>query len=180
MNVGVNLYYTVRELTNHAPELWALRSLGDEVLVSDVDIFNAPEAALRAQQEKELPGGHPWLKEHLVSGYQPAWLQYLEPSKVDGAIDTAIATQGLSRWHNFYLEGLRFLMERTGVDGLYLDGIGYDREIMKRVYRVMKRVTPNSRIDFHSGDNWSPPWLCLLYTSPSPRDRTRSRMPSSA
>jgi len=24
------------------------------------------------------------------------------------------------------------------------------------------------------------PYLCLLYTSPSPRDRTRSRMPSSA
>ena len=24
------------------------------------------------------------------------------------------------------------------------------------------------------------PWSCLLYTSPSPRDRTRSRMPSSA
>ena len=28
-----------------------------------------------------------------------------------------------------------------------------------------------------SGDNW---WLCLLYTSPSPRDATLSRMPSSA
>ena len=26
----------------------------------------------------------------------------------------------------------------------------------------------------------SQPWSCLLYTSPSPRDRTRSRMPSSA
>ena len=25
-----------------------------------------------------------------------------------------------------------------------------------------------------------PTWYCLLYTSPSPRDRTRSRMPSSA
>ena len=25
-----------------------------------------------------------------------------------------------------------------------------------------------------------PFWACLLYTSPSPRDRTRSRMPSSA
>ena len=25
-----------------------------------------------------------------------------------------------------------------------------------------------------------PLWDCLLYTSPSPRDRTRSRMPSSA
>ena len=27
------------------------------------------------------------------------------------------------------------------------------------------------------GKRW---WHCLLYTSPSPRDRTRSRMPSSA
>ena len=29
-------------------------------------------------------------------------------------------------------------------------------------------------------DGGGDPWLCLLYTSPSPRDRTRSRMPSSA
>ena len=27
---------------------------------------------------------------------------------------------------------------------------------------------------------WIDNWICLLYTSPSPRDRTRSRMPSSA
>ena len=27
---------------------------------------------------------------------------------------------------------------------------------------------------------WDGIWSCLLYTSPSPRDRTRSRMPSSA
>ena len=29
-------------------------------------------------------------------------------------------------------------------------------------------------------DTFVPSWDCLLYTSPSPRDRTRSRMPSSA
>ena len=29
-------------------------------------------------------------------------------------------------------------------------------------------------------NNYSQAWSCLLYTSPSPRDRTRSRMPSSA
>ena len=28
--------------------------------------------------------------------------------------------------------------------------------------------------------NWPGTTVCLLYTSPSPRDRTRSRMPSSA
>ena len=30
--------------------------------------------------------------------------------------------------------------------------------------------------EFEPGEGW----ICLLYTSPSPRDRTRSRMPSSA
>ena len=41
--------------------------------------------------------------------------------------------------------------------------------------------------DDATGALWNPaglafaePWICLLYTSPSPRDRTRSRMPSSA
>ena len=33
-------------------------------------------------------------------------------------------------------------------------------------------------IDFIIDNNLD--WCCLLYTSPSPRDRTRSRMPSSA
>ena len=32
----------------------------------------------------------------------------------------------------------------------------------------------------HALAYWIFPRLCLLYTSPSPRDRTRSRMPSSA
>ena len=32
----------------------------------------------------------------------------------------------------------------------------------------------------HTFDGKIRVWLCLLYTSPSPRDRTRSRMPSSA
>ena len=27
---------------------------------------------------------------------------------------------------------------------------------------------------------WNKAWVCLLYTSPSPRDRSLSRMPSSA
>ena len=30
------------------------------------------------------------------------------------------------------------------------------------------------------GDDFTESKICLLYTSPSPRDRTRSRMPSSA
>ena len=41
------------------------------------------------------------------------------------------------------------------------------------VFRYLKHKTPKvPRISWNFG--------CLLYTSPSPRDRTRSRMPSSA
>ena len=35
-------------------------------------------------------------------------------------------------------------------------------------------------LDWASGQIAECEWVCLLYTSPSPRDRTRSRMPSSA
>ena len=41
-----------------------------------------------------------------------------------------------------------------------------------------KRGTSRAAMMFLS--NWLNEYGCLLYTSPSPRDRTRSRMPSSA
>ena len=59
-------------------------------------------------------------------------------------------------------------------------------ELKFRVAKVLKseRITPQmARITLASDDFESFISLaydCLLYTSPSPRDRTRSRMPSSA
>ena len=40
------------------------------------------------------------------------------------------------------------------------------------------QVTP--RVTAADGDMPARPWICLLYTSPSPRDLSTSRMPSSA
>jgi hypothetical protein len=88
----------------------------------------------------------------VVSGYVPAWHTPLG----NGRVDAAIATTGLSRWHNYYLEGLSWLIRNVGIDGLYLDGIGYDREIMKRVRKVMQREGRGCLIDFHSGNNYHP------------------------
>ena len=42
-------------------------------------------------------------------------------------------------------------------------------------FDVSVDISPLSSAHDHDTDN-----ICLLYTSPSPRDRTRSRMPSSA
>ena len=44
------------------------------------------------------------------------------------------------------------------------------------VVREIQKSNPNSRVIMLTGYGN----ICLLYTSPSPRDRTRSRMPSSA
>lgn len=130
------IYYTVRELSNRVAELWALRSLGDEV-------FNDGPG-----------GGGSWLREHLVSHYTTGWHQTLPDGEVDEAIlDTGRV--GLTRWDNYYVEGLAYLLRKATIDGIYLDGIGYNRDVMKRVRKVLNRVRPGSLIDFHSGNAYS-------------------------
>jgi hypothetical protein len=142
----IDIYYTVRELANRAVELWALRSLGTEIFRRDAALVYSVEKTEVATSG----GGDPWLREHLVDNYVPAWRQPLW----DKETDASIATVGLSRWHNYYLEGLDYLMKQTGINGLYLDGIGYDDLIMARVAKVMLANTPDYRIKFHSGNNY--------------------------
>ncbi len=151
-HMKVKLYYTIRELSDYTGEFWALRSLGNEVFT------DGPGFTLADQFQEKKPGaslpktGDSWLCEHVVSGYVPAWHTPLG----NGRVDAALATAGLSRWHNYYLEGLNWLIRNVGIDGLYLDGIGYDREIMKRVRKVMQRSGRDCLIDFHSGNNFHP------------------------
>ena len=68
----VKIYYTIRELSNHAAELFALRSLGDEIF------------------PKGRGGGDAWLQEHLGSNYMPAWF-------VPQWKDAAIINRGTTR-----------------------------------------------------------------------------------
>jgi len=127
----VKIYDTVRELTNHAPELPALLSLGDEVIADG-------------------PGGGPaWLQEHVAEHYIPGWY-------VPALHDAALVTTGTSRWHNFYVEGLRWLAENVGIDGIYLDDIAFDRTTMKRIRKVLARNRPGSLIDVHSANQFNP------------------------
>ncbi|NCQ27471.1 MAG: hypothetical protein GW802_08570 [Armatimonadetes bacterium] len=152
-DMKVKIYYTVRELSNYTAEFWALRSLGNE-LFRDGPGFRLADQGRAAKDTDSLPRmGSSWLCEHAITGYVPAWHQPLG----NGNYDAAIAQQGLSRWHNYYTrEGLSYLIKHVGIDGLYLDGIGYDREIMKRVRKMMQRANPGCLIDFHSGNNFHP------------------------
>ena len=125
------IYYTVRELTNRAPELWALRSLGTEVLAGGPG------------------GGHSWLQEHVVDNYTGGWV-------VPALRDVALVTSGISRWHNFYIEGMQWLTQHAGVDGIYLDDVAFDRNTMLRLRRVLAaHGGPGERIDLHSANQYN-------------------------
>ncbi len=126
----VKIYYTVRELTNSCPEIWALKSLGNEILSYGPG------------------GGYSWLQEHLDGNYIPAWF-------VPELSDAAIINSGTSRWHNYYLEGLNWLVNNVGIDGLYIDDVAFDRSVMKRARKVMLRGNPAAMIDLHSANQFN-------------------------
>lgn len=129
--IKVKLYDTIRELTYRAYELFALRSLGDEIL-------NDGEG-----------GGHSWLQEHLGSGYHAAW----HAAAVD---DAAILDKGTSRWTNYYIAGLGWLAAHQDIDGLYLDDIAFSRETVKRMVNVLHAERKEVIIDLHSANQFNP------------------------
>ncbi len=131
MGIKVKIYYTVRELANIAPELFALRSLGDEILSYGPG------------------GGFAWLQEHLGGNYIAGWL-------VPKYRDAAVVNSGVSRWHNYYLEGLDWLVKNVGIDGLYIDDVAFDRTVMKRVRKILDRGGGGALIDLHSANQYNP------------------------
>ena len=127
----VKIYNTIRELSNRANEIFALRSLGEEIF--------SPGPG----------GGYSWLQEHLGSNYIAAWF-------VPRLKDAAVINSGMSRWHNYYLEGLNWLVKNIGIDGLYIDDVAYDRTTMKRVRKILDRGRKNALIDLHSANQFNP------------------------
>lgn len=129
-DMKVKIYNTVRELSNSCTEIFALRSLGNEIF------SDGPG------------GGFSWLQEHLDPNYIGAWF-------VPGLKDAAIVNSGVSRWHNYYLEGLDWLVKNIGIDGLYIDDLAFDRMTMKRVRKILNRTNPGALIDLHSANQYN-------------------------
>ncbi len=126
----VKVYNTVRELTGHSPDLLPMLSLGHEIF-------------------SDGPGeGHIWPQEHAGAKYVSAWYA----PDVD---DIAVVTAGESRLQNWYIRGLDELVRRTGLDGIYLDDIAFDRHAMKRVRKVLAARCAEPEIDIHSANQFT-------------------------
>jgi Glycoside hydrolase 123, N-terminal domain len=128
--IKVKLYDTIRELTYHAYELFALRSLGHEILNDGAG------------------GGHSWLQEHLEDGYYSAWHAW----RVD---DAAVLDKGTSRWTNYYVEGIGWLAKNQKIDGLYLDDIAFSRGTVKRIVNMLSASRDEVVIDLHSANQFN-------------------------
>ena len=126
----VKIYNTVREVSNRMYELYPLRSLGHEIFSPG-------------------PGkGYSWLQEHVHNDYIAAW--YVPQFK-----DAALINSGMSRWHNYYVEGMNWLVDNIGIDGIYLDDVAFDRITMKRIKRVLTKNGHAGLIDLHSANQYN-------------------------
>lgn len=126
----VKIYNTVRELSNSAYETFPMRSLGHEIYSSGKG------------------GGYSWLQEHVGDDYIAAWY-------VPEVRDAALVNSGMSRWHNYYVEGMNWLVQNVGIDGIYLDDVAFDRTTMKRIKRVLTQDGHPGIIDLHSANQYN-------------------------
>ena len=70
--------------------------------------------------------------------------------------------------------------ERAQAVSIVLDQVPYPRNIKKRITEEFNSVLRLLDFDTKGHDIFRRWYICLLYTSPSPRDLSTSRMPSSA
>lgn len=149
-------YNTIREQSTRTREIWALRSLGHEIFpacTANLGFESMAQLPLEYQlrnQVEEPFTGQLWMCEHLVDDYHARWHSTIAPP--NGPMiteDSSLQISGASRWSNFYIESQRWLMEHAGVDGLYLDGVTFDRESFLRVRKTLVRQKPEALIDWH-------------------------------
>ena len=95
------------------------------------------------------------------------------------AFRQALASGKLLRFPGAFSPLVGMLIQRIGFDGVYISGAALSADLglpdigLTTLTEVVSRAQAVARmIDL--------PVICLLYTSPSPRDQRGSRMPSSA
>ena len=140
----LKVYYTTRELTQNLPEFFALKSLDGEVLLTR-------DASVPGWPCTNRGGPHPWLREHVGLDILPAWRENVRfPQAYPPRLDLAMITTPDTRWDNFYLEGLNYLVREYGIDGLYIDDTALTGESMQRARRILDRDGRRRLVDNHS------------------------------
>lgn len=136
LGMRFSIYNTMRELSNRCAETYVLRALGETYV-----------GGSGAQ-------GADWLKEHVGADFAAAWstpipaLDNSSSSAGGRVLDAAMRVVALSRWNNYYVEGIQQMTRDFALDGIYLDEIAYDRVTMLRMRKLLD--AKGGVIDHHS------------------------------
>jgi hypothetical protein len=132
LGMRFSIYNTMRELSNRCVETFAMRALGEAYV---------PGCG-------GAPAGADWLKEHVGTDFLAAWSTPLVGMGDGFVTDAAMRVVALSRWNNFYVEGIQQMTRDFALDGIYLDEIAYDRITMMRMRKLLDARA--GVIDHHS------------------------------
>lgn len=145
--LSVGVYYTTRELTVKVPEIWALRSLGSEIL------HDGPGKDAKTLIHPKGP--NEWLVKNFTTNFIPAWYNAFNDGKYKGDMDISVITTPDSRWNNYYLEGLDWMIKNMGLSGVYIDDSALDRETLKRARRILDADGKEKLLDIHSWNHFN-------------------------
>lgn len=157
--LGVKLYYTLRELSHHIDELNPFLSLDYEIFPKDVyegeTFWDARNKRMENNDGLDIGKHELWVKKNLDEHLIPAWEHRFTRGKYKGELCAAILTDTHSRLNNYFLEGLDWMVKTLDIDGIYIDDIAIDRKQMIRLRHVLDQKD-DMLVDLHSWNHRNP------------------------
>lgn len=135
-DIGIKVYYTEREHSNHMAETFVYKALGDEIILRKKGVGHS--------WQKEKPQ---WLVDNFGDDIIPGWFVKYKHGKYKGLHDFSFIVRPDTRLDNYYVEGLNWLVENVGIQGIYIDDTSLDRTTLERAKKVLQKN--NGLIDMH-------------------------------
>lgn len=142
-NIGIKLYYTEREHSNHMAETFVYKALGDEIILRKQGVSHS--------WQKEKPQ---WLVDNFGEDIIPGWFVKYTKGKYKGEHDISFIVKPDTRLDNYYIEGLNWLIENIGIKGIYIDDTSLDRTTIERAKKLLDKT--NGLIDMHMWNHEEP------------------------
>lgn len=135
-NIGIKLYYTEREHSNHMAETFVYKALGDEIILRKQGVSHS--------WQKEKPQ---WLIDNFGEDIIPGWFVKYKHGKYKNDHDISFIVRPDTRLDNYYVEGLNWLVDNVGIKGIYIDDTSLDRTTLERAKKVLQKT--DGLIDMH-------------------------------
>lgn len=134
--IKVKVYYTCREMSNHTAEVFCYKAFGDEIILRK-----------HAEGLSKMFGKSDWLEKYFGNDVISAWQVHYKKGIHKGDNDIAFIIRPDSRIDNYYIEGLKWLVDNIGISGIYIDDTSLDAVTLRRAKKVLEKV--DGLIDMH-------------------------------